>query len=1133
MMSFRLQITSLADEYERIADAYRQAQEESLSLQKENNRLTQQLLCYNADRQDTDQNSSTHPIVDIDGLDIELPAEHVPFPDIYETANRRPGALKAHPSQAAEPLPVVSAPPDDPFPLDVATERQTLAPVWAGAGCQNGQENGTTPHSVDCPEPLDKVPEKANNCGRAASKASGTSDYSEDDATGCEASSKDSVKTPVFNFAYSGREEGEKVVIKPAGVFSKWFDPGLEAEEEADLAPVENFRTTFSQLAGQANSGKRVESNQKDACVLQPFGRLRLSWDSMAFLCLLIDLWLTPLDLIFMNSCPMPQALQNVGHCITIFFTVDILLNFHTGYVSGDQIIMKRSLVVINYMKFWFWVDLVATIPFHLIAENDTGDVLNTARASKASKALKGLRYLKMVRAARLVKTLATAGKVSQHFKLLGPLRVVFKGLQVLVFLAVFAHVHGCIWAAMQPQWVDVTEVSEAVRCYFRSFWWAYTAVTIGELGSPEGESTPLIWLLEMVIASERLSFIVFASLRIMFHSLHFLEEAQQDARVNAIMTYLRQRKVSIETQIQVSFFLTSTKKAGKLQSHYEALLAHDLPAELKASICTELWMDRLSSLGLIAHISTWHPMFLVSLTNLVREEAFPARFMLCKAGDRAMQAYYIVQGELLAIRVAARVTMPKFTRGMWVGENALASAALRCFATIQTRMLTCCMVLCGESFQQLLSELGLMREFQEFCSDQLWKGLCGRCGLLGDHFSDCCPGPLPMLSSFMTGRYSTMSDLALKDKDEIGSQMAMSTGSASTNSYLTANSGAGSLRSSGTQDLPTARSTSRLLTSLISHKEEAVPDSPRLLGRDLVHFLTEYNLMRLYHILQQLQIHHLDGLERLDTGIIQGMLAKDQELTDEEENALSEASIQAFKAKCKKEVNQALFRKVSRLHHYIFLSHYKVEAGTEAALMRTDVEQVLAEEPDGPGQWFDEPVFLDSENLTNLKDLQLRVSHTHNLVLLLSKEVLQRPWVLVEIVTARKHGVYVLPVRVDKPGDVFVYPDDAFYGNLRNGKFLDQDATDILLRCNCTLEDTEKALRAVFQQIAVSYSPHKTVSIRRAEIGALLKQCRLKDMSSREARAGRGNTSGGQRIGRGASSHRAPQVSQFAFPKA
>merc|ERR1712032_648994 len=72
-------------------------------------------------------------------------------------------------------------------------------------------------------------------------------------------------------------------------------------------------------------------------------------------------------------------------------------------------------------------------------------------------------------------------------------------------------------------------------------------------------------------------------------------------------------------------------------------------------------------------------------------------------------------------------------------------------------------------------------------------------------------------------------------------------------------------------------------------------------------------------------------------------------------------------------------------------------------------------------------------------------------------------------------------------------FPDEAFFERLRDDSFLDAGAKAVLLACGCTFDQVEEALRAIFKRIAVPYSPHKAATIRRAEIGGLLKRCHLK----------------------------------------
>ena len=86
------------------------------------------------------------------------------------------------------------------------------------------------------------------------------------------------------------------------------------------------------------------------------------------------------------------------------------------------------------------------------------------------------------------------------------------------------------------------------------------------------------------------------------------------------------------------------------------------------------------------------------------------------------------------------------------------------------------------------------------------------------------------------------------------------------------------------------------------------------------------------------------------------------------------------------------------------FLSHYKLECGTEARLVHEKLKPLL-----GAGQ----EVFLDSDDLQDLRRLLEHVKDSKVIVLLQSKNVLTRPWVILEIYTAITHGVPVVALNV------------------------------------------------------------------------------------------------------------------------
>ena len=51
--------------------------------------------------------------------------------------------------------------------------------------------------------------------------------------------------------------------------------------------------------------------------------------------------------------------------CIDSFFGVDIILNFFTAYTDKDEVEYDGICQIAkNYLKFWFWLDLLSIFPF-------------------------------------------------------------------------------------------------------------------------------------------------------------------------------------------------------------------------------------------------------------------------------------------------------------------------------------------------------------------------------------------------------------------------------------------------------------------------------------------------------------------------------------------------------------------------------------------------------------------------------------------------------------------------------------------------------------------------------------------------------------------------------------------------
>ena len=54
-----------------------------------------------------------------------------------------------------------------------------------------------------------------------------------------------------------------------------------------------------------------------------------------------------------------------------VYFMVDILLCFFTGYETKGKVVLKHQEIIIKYIFSWMILDLVATFPFSWVVEEE------------------------------------------------------------------------------------------------------------------------------------------------------------------------------------------------------------------------------------------------------------------------------------------------------------------------------------------------------------------------------------------------------------------------------------------------------------------------------------------------------------------------------------------------------------------------------------------------------------------------------------------------------------------------------------------------------------------------------------------------------------------------------------------
>jgi hypothetical protein len=99
--------------------------------------------------------------------------------------------------------------------------------------------------------------------------------------------------------------------------------------------------------------------------MLYPDDKFKTHWDMYITLVLLLTCFLTPYRQAFdsLDTYEWNAASYTLDICLL----VDIIIIFNSAYTDDDfRLIEDRKTIACVYLKSWFWIDIVAIIPFDL-----------------------------------------------------------------------------------------------------------------------------------------------------------------------------------------------------------------------------------------------------------------------------------------------------------------------------------------------------------------------------------------------------------------------------------------------------------------------------------------------------------------------------------------------------------------------------------------------------------------------------------------------------------------------------------------------------------------------------------------------------------------------------------------------
>ncbi|KAL1023029.1 hypothetical protein UPYG_G00035570 [Umbra pygmaea] len=476
-------------------------------------------------------------------------------------------------------------------------------------------------------------------------------------------------------------------------------------------------------------SQKAVEKEQERVksagnWIIHPYSDFRFYWDFTMLMFMVGNLIIIPVGITFFKEeTTTPWIIFNV--ISDTFFLMDLVLNFRTGIVFEDntEIILDPRKIKMTYLKTWFMVDFISSIPvdyiFLIVEKGIDSEVYKTARALRIVRFTKILSLLRLLRLSRLIRYIHQWEEIfHMTYDLASAVMRIFNLIGMMLLLC---HWDGCLQFLVpmlqdfpQDCWVSLNKMvnDSWSELYSFALFKAMSHMLCIGYGRQAPESMSDIWL-------TMLSMIVGATCYAMFigHATALIQsldssQRQYQEKYKQVEQYMSFHKLPADFRQKIHDYYEH-RYQGKMFD--EESILEELNEPLREEIVNFNCRKLVASMPLFANAD---PNFVTAMLTKLRFEVFQPGDYIIREGTIGKKMYFIQHG---VTSVLTKGTMGmKLSDGSYFGEICLLTRGRR---TASVRADTYCRLysLSVDNFNEVLEEYPMMRRaFETVAIDRL-----------------------------------------------------------------------------------------------------------------------------------------------------------------------------------------------------------------------------------------------------------------------------------------------------------------------------------------------------------------------------------------------------------------------------
>ncbi|XP_043231625.1 potassium/sodium hyperpolarization-activated cyclic nucleotide-gated channel 3-like isoform X4 [Amphibalanus amphitrite] len=517
------------------------------------------------------------------------------------------------------------------------------------------------------------------------------------------------------------------------------------------------FQPTDNKLAMKLFGSKkalmkeRIRQKAAGHWIIHPCSNFRFYWDLCMLLLLVANLIILPVAISFFNDELSSRWIA--FNCLSdTIFLIDIIVNFRTGIMHQDnseQVILDPILIARHYLRTWFFLDLISSIPLDyifLIVNQDFTEsfqILHAGRALRILRLAKLLSLVRLLRLSRLVRYVsqweevyilqkhqkqarqrrdAKADAPKSKAKLKSGVLVKFLNM-ASVFMRIFnlismmlliGHWSGCLQFLVpmmqgfpSNSWVAINELQESD--WFEQYSWALFKAMSHMLCIGYGRFPPQsladLWITMLSMICGATCYALFIG-----HTTNLIQSLDSSRRhyrdkVKQVEEYMGYRKLPRDLRQRIAEYFEH-RYQGKFFD--EDMILGELSERLREDVINYNCRALVASVPFFANAD---PQFVTDVVTKLAYEVFQPGDIIIKEGTIGNKMYFIQEG-IVDITINGEVAT-SLSDGSYFGEICLLTNARR-VASVRAETYCNLFSLSVEHFNAVLDSYPLMRRTME-----------------------------------------------------------------------------------------------------------------------------------------------------------------------------------------------------------------------------------------------------------------------------------------------------------------------------------------------------------------------------------------------------------------------------------